>query len=285
MSASLSKSRRERGKWRRRAVIAGKVFNIGIYSLVGFYVLAVITNFYLPYLNPAPQEQILSYNFDWPPNSNYALNVLAYNGSMHIDLFVTYNGSVLVAGQKAVMEASGGITDSLSKVFDGAFIGFFGSAYCYLPNCGGLSFGAGTQFASINLGENTPSPGLGPVSEIGPVNFTVPIGQNAYTIDWPSQGIFSPAIQLDFKNGTVKQHIYSQYSISISSPDAAVQERYSRIEAALSIAIVTFGFVEGVKAAVRHEEVVVHVDAMTAPKADSANPQTTPASKKGDQKG
>jgi hypothetical protein len=46
-----------------------------------------------PYVAGPPLKQSLSFNIDWPTTA-YTTNVLAYNGSMHIDLFVFSNGSV-----------------------------------------------------------------------------------------------------------------------------------------------------------------------------------------------
>jgi hypothetical protein len=64
------------------------------------------------------------------------------------------------------------------------------------------------------------------------------------TLKWDIQGEYSPFITVLFKNGTSVTTLYPQYKIHVSGPDVVAQERYSRINQWLSIAVLFLAIVE-----------------------------------------
>jgi hypothetical protein len=134
------------------------------------------------------------------------VNVLAYNGSIHIDMFL-YSQGPITQGQRVIVDASGGMTLNFSKQVEQVIIQFQGAQVCYIEGCKGEVIELGGP-AGIILGQNLTSPGLLPITDIGPVTFPISLGIGAsvtfggYPMFWPSAGTYFPLMTLSFWNGS-----------------------------------------------------------------------------------
>ncbi|MGD1055530.1 MAG: hypothetical protein ABR867_05570, partial [Nitrososphaerales archaeon] len=109
-------------KWRRAAMaLAAILLLTGAALLVYSYVVG------------PPPKQTLSFSIDWPVATG-PVNALTYNGSMHIDLFLFSNGSIL-QGQKVIAVAAGGMVSSFAKKVEYVYFTFQGALPCVTKVC------------------------------------------------------------------------------------------------------------------------------------------------------
>jgi hypothetical protein len=114
----------------------------------------------------------------------------------------------------------------------------------------------------------------------------IPIGGNSTRIYWPVSGNYYPIVAIGFANGTYRQQTYPDYRVSVASSDIALQERFGRINEVISIALVAFGFVEGLRIIQEHgKNVVGSQDSgpISTPTSASPEPKATPKTKKADE--
>ena len=234
---------------RLRQVARALMFVVLVVVAVGIYANA--TNYPLPYLNPPLPNSMLSFSIDWPPSSAGVQNALAYNGSMHIDLFLVSAGSI-IQGQRVWIEASGGMTPAFSKEVQEVILDFPGSLPCYLEGCVGQTYTTGMNGMGAILKQNYFTPGYPPVTEIGPVSFPISLGFTdnltnyfGYPMDYQSSGTYYPAIELAYSNGTSsKPYTFQTMPISVAPSDVAISERGVRFAEFVGVAGIVVVFVE-----------------------------------------
>jgi hypothetical protein len=189
----------------------------------------------LSYFNPPEKPTNLYFNLDYPIQSGF---IWMSNGQMvHVE--VNLSAPTRIAEDLPVtMTAVGSVSSSYSQNITHVFVGFTGATvYSAQENV----YPIGSQFESIDLTQQyEPMPFIG--LAIGPK-----IGGAPQTIVWKVQGDYAPTIVILFKNFTAITQTYPYLAVHVASVDVARSERYNRVNTALSIALVGFGFVEGAK--------------------------------------
>jgi len=236
------------------------IFSLIFYSLIGAYVVANVRNLQFwpwSYFNPPEPPVTLYFNLDYPIQSGF---VWVSQGRQVVTVEVTLKASAKIAEDLPVnMMAVGSVSAAYSGNITDVFVGFIGATpYYSQPNVRRI----GEQFESIDLKQQyTPMPGIG--LAIGPK-----IGGEPRTIVWKFQGDYAPAIVILFKNFTALTQTYPYLGVHVDSADVARSERFNRVNIALSIALVGFGFVEGIKIAMEL------VEKRNQSIASTANPNT-----------
>jgi len=174
--------------------------------VISFLVVVIAVNAYSYAVGSSENKTITQpFSIDYPLPNSPLVNVITYNGSMHIDMLLYSNGSI-TQGQRVIVDASGGMTSKFSKQVKQIIIQFQGAQACYLEGCKGEVIEIGGP-AGVILNQNRTSPGLAPITEIGPVVFPISLGIGStsfggYPIFWPSAGTYYPLMTLSYWNGT-----------------------------------------------------------------------------------
>jgi hypothetical protein len=152
-----------------------------------------------------PTTQSLSFSIDWPVTA-YTTNVLAYNGSVHINLFLFSNGSI-TQGQKVIAAAAGGMISSFANEVENVFLNFQGALPCVTKVCSDEGIIYNLSPTMLVLNKNEATDGLQGVGEIGPVNFTTSLGMGTSWgegegIFWQSPGTYYVSMTIQYSNGT-----------------------------------------------------------------------------------
>lgn len=153
-----------------------------------------------------PARQSLSFNIDWPLTT-YTENILAYNGSMHIDLFLFSNGSI-TQGQKVIAASAGGLASNFAGQVKNVFLNFQGASPCVTKVCSEMGIIYNLSPTQIVLNKNEATQGLSPITEEGPVNFTTSLGMGpswggGEGIFWQSAGTYYISMQIEYANGSM----------------------------------------------------------------------------------
>jgi hypothetical protein len=204
-----------------------------MYLVVAILLVGVLDNIYntdFLGLNPPLPQQIVSMSFTWPPSSNGIQNVLDFNGSMYLNIYLLSNGSI-IQGQRVIALATGGMTTDMAAMFSTVFVTFPGSSPCYLPNCEGQNIEVGGP-PGVLLSINQETPGYPPISDIGNQQLPVPVGGNHYPIDWQSSGTYYATVSFGYSNNdsVTKPYTVQEYPISVAPAIDAIWQRSGRIE-------------------------------------------------------
>src|SRR5207245_1759112 len=97
------------------------------------------------------------------------------------------------------------------------------------------------------MAKNQVSPVIGAACAAPNGNTPIPIGGDSTRIYWPVSGNYYPIVAIGLANGTYREQTYPDYRVSVASSDIALQERFGRINEVVSVALVAFGFVEGLR--------------------------------------
>jgi hypothetical protein len=199
---------------------------------VGTYVLANVFNLQFwpfSYFNPSEIVSIVDRTLEYP---TYTLFNIRGPEIVNIHLTLTPN-EPLAAGVVARITARGFLNASYINRISQIFVGFVGSS----PNSPLESvFMYGFQFPFITLQPTFP---------LVYYFLGVPLTGNSQQILWESAGDYAPFLVLLCDNGTTIPETYPYLSVHVDSADVARMERYNRVDEALSVALVLFGFVEG----------------------------------------
>jgi hypothetical protein len=228
-----------------------------VYLSIGAYVFANVLNFQFwpfSYFNPPETVQPLYRNLDYPPiflfepESSHPLIV-------HVELTLSPSAP-LAEGVSADLSAAGSVNSSYAWKISQVFVGFIGSILTSNLRMANFQF----PFVILSQG-NRPTTSM--VGTIGPL-----IGGTPVSIMWNKPGDFEPFMVILFVNSTTVPVTFPYLPVHVNSLDVARSERYNRVNAAVSIALVLFAFVEGYG-------ILRDIDKGTSQSNDSAN-QPTP---------
>jgi hypothetical protein len=212
---------------------------VAVFLIVIAFVLAVnFLNLPFPYLNPPGQNTswLADISFGQPPGISVALPNAA-------EILINVNATgILVSGEPARIIAVASTTSPLKENLSSMIVSFEGAVQ-YLPissfgyvgeqdfNYSGVQIQFGSScFSPVSFGSNTSFCG------------------RANEIEWPAEGSYYPMVTFIFKNGTTPRTVsFPDYRITISSVQTLSEARYNRINELLTIALVGFAFVEGIK--------------------------------------
>jgi hypothetical protein len=205
-----------------------------VYLIVGTYVFANVFDLQFwpfTYFNPPEVAPVFTRALDYP---SYTL--FNFRGPEIVRVQLMLNPSApLAVGVSAEMTASGNINASYVNQISDVFAGFIGSSpYSFISKI--LILMVNYQFPFITLQ---------PTHALVTYYYGVYIAGNSTTIVWDNQGDYAPVMVILFNNGTTITQTYPYLSVHVDSLDVARSERYNRVNEALSVALVLFGFVEG----------------------------------------
>lgn len=208
-----------------------------VYLCIGTYVFANVLDLQfwpLSYINPPERAEPLYRTLDYPYHS-----LFSFQGSLIVEVQIALVTDAPLAEEvPATISAIGGLNGSSADV-SYVFVGFIGSSP-YSPIANVLM--VGYQFPYIELQRNgTIQYGFAG----GGVGFL--ITGKPQVIVWHSQGDYAPVLVIWFRNSTTITETFPSLTVHVNSADVARSERYNRVNQALSVALVAFGFVEGYK--------------------------------------
>lgn len=233
-------------RWERRHKPKRRYY----YGLVFFFTIIVLYAFFnitdvrvWPF-NPPDSQNTIHLSLEYPSPSGLLVNALTYDYPVHVDIWLKSTGPI-IEGQPVTLSASGGITHAFSKENPSILVGF-AEAEDYIPTVGTV-YSVGPNYGGISLDKNSTHPDPTRVTGIGKSVFTTTLGLNTVRIYWPVEGSYYPSVVIDFPNETEIQQTYPMFHVTVASEDVAFQERVARINIALTVALVGFGIMEGLK--------------------------------------
>jgi hypothetical protein len=199
-----------------------------MYLCTGSYVFANVLNLQFwpfSYFNPPETVQPLHFSLNYPIESSF----IWLNKAAIVHVNVTLKPSAPLAERVAVnMTAEGSVLSAYAPTINNVLVYFVGAIPYSLE---GNVRVIGSQFGVIILGHSTQTP-------------TILSGAHE-TIMWNTQGDYAPVMVIVFHNLTSRTETYPYLAVHVNSVDAARSERYNRVNIAVSVALVLFGFVEG----------------------------------------
>jgi hypothetical protein len=227
-----------------------------VYLSIGTYVFANVLNLQFwpfSYFNPPETVETLYRNLDYPPI--FLFEPESRPLIVHVELTLK-PGAPLAEMVPTYLSAVGSVNSSYAMNISQVFVGFVGSR----PT-GNVRM-ANFQFPFVILSQTGKFFDFAWLV-IGPV-----IGGTPISIVWDKQGDFEPFMVISFTNSTTASLTFPYLTVHVNSLDVARSERYNRVNAAVSIALVFFAFVEGYG-------MLRDIDKRTTQSNDSAN-QPTP---------
>jgi hypothetical protein len=126
------------------------------------------------------------------------------------------------------MTAEGSVLRAYAPIINNVLVYFIGAIPYSLE--GDVPV-AGSQLGVITLGHRTQTPTI--------------LSGTHQMIMWNSQGDYAPVMVILFHNLTSRAETYPYLVVHVNSADMPLFERYNRVNEAVSVALVLFGFVEG----------------------------------------
>jgi hypothetical protein len=199
-----------------------------VYLCIGTFVFANILNLQFwpfSYFNPPETVQPLHFSLNYPIESSF----IWLNKTTIVHVNVTLKPSAPLVERVAVnMTAEGSVLSTYAPIINNVLVYFIGAIPYSLE--GNVPI-IGSQLGVIILGHGTQTPTI--------------LSGTHQTITWNSQGDYAPVIAILFHNLTSRTETYPNLAVHVNSADVARSERYNRVNEAMSVALVLFGFVEG----------------------------------------
>ena len=211
-----------------------------VYVFLAFFVVVNVFNIPYPYLNPPPAPTYRTFTMIWPT----AVNGVLTQGSSSITVVsqVQATGPV-VEGQPIYLFAGGEIGGALAPVVRNVTVTFQGMVMYPEAYVSDIVIACCARPIGVTLTLNSTVPkfigiiirGSSGLWETSTQKFT-----------WPNEGDYYPTMTIGFKNGTEIQQAYPDAGLVHVSPATLIQDaQANRIDIALTIALVVFGFMEG----------------------------------------
>jgi hypothetical protein len=203
-------------------------------------------------LNPAPSTTEIPLTFVYPPSASTKVNPanlynITFNGMLSIGVALSSVGPI-VEGQPVTIGGIGGISPRYASKVSSVHVGLEDALLCHTQtSCGGFIFDFNGPEFGITLQPNTNSSGFPPFPKVGNLAKFTQLGAQNETIYWAVEGDYYPVLEIHFNNGTIIDQSYPNQLVHVDPASVLVTEREGRINTALSIALVAFGFVEGIK--------------------------------------
>jgi len=209
-----------------------------LYLAIAACIFINILNLHIPFwpfslINPTPEAVTQSRSLDYPPYLFFN-----FRGSEIVTIILyLIPRAPLAVDVSAELSASGNLNTSYLGSISTVFVGFVGSS----PS-------AASQNLIITLiGVQFPFVALHPIIPYIYYYNGIRMSGSNQEIVWHNAGDYAPIIVLLFNNGTTISQTYPYLSVHVDPMEAARMEQYNRVNEALSVALVLFGFVEGYK--------------------------------------
>jgi hypothetical protein len=207
---------------------------------IAFYIYANLRDWKITALNINPPDKAYQtvLTVTYPPSTKGP--ILYINASIiWFEILINYTGEI-AERQPVTVWAYGTLSPEISQQIHDVSIGFEG-ALPYVES--GTVVSITPAYAGVDLVPNATVS-----SNVGlPINLGALLAGDPQTINWQVQGDYYPTITIGYNsvyyvNYTVQN--YPDFRIHVSASDVVQQEKYSKINTALSIALVLFAFVE-----------------------------------------
>jgi hypothetical protein len=229
-----------------------------IVLIIALYPAIFIFNVNIPFINPSEENPPLGRHINLP--SNEPADITMYvNGTrtepiwVHLDIYLKYKDGVLVAGTPVDVYILGIITSEGQKQLRPVGIGKDGK----ISNIE-FTFVGATKYNRTDPNHSYPESWEDVFLVPMPDNQTdkywpfntldkVPDVVSKTTLLWDTEGDYSPIIYAYDKNDTPFTKEYPFQKIHVSGSDIIRQENYSKVNQALTIAVLLFTILEGIK--------------------------------------
>lgn len=205
------------------------------YLCIGTYVFANILNLQFwpfSYFNPPEKTAPLYRTLDYP---SYSLFTFQGTSIVYVQMTVVTD-LPLAEEVPAKISAIGNLNSSYAGIISYVFVGFVGST----PYDSNLNVRmVGFHFPYIELYRN--------YNGTNPFGNGILITGSPVVIVWHDQGDYAPIMVIWFNNSTTITETFPHQTVHVNSADVARSERYNRVNEAVSVALVLFGFIEGYK--------------------------------------
>jgi hypothetical protein len=208
-----------------------------LYVILAAYVGANIFNLQFwpfSYFNPRETAIPIYRNLDYPTKFLFESEPPLI---VHVDITLMPDAP-LAQGVPAKISAAGSVNRSYAQAISDVYVGFIG-AISYIPNYNVREINF--EFAFVVLRQNYP-----PTNYVGNVIGPL-IGGISDRIVWNRPGDFEPFMVIGFRNYTTLPLTFPYLAVHVDSLDVARSERYNRVDIAVSVALVAFGFVEAAR--------------------------------------
>lgn len=184
-----------------------------------------------PLLNPPESTNKIHLSLFYPPAVGSKFTLGTVNLTIDVEIVLTYNGT-MVERQPILMEASGTLPSQFVQKISAVSVSFEGAS-----PYSGITFTPG--FGVVLFPTETAPSGL-PIVLGGGL-----VGDSAL-IKWVVQGDYYPTMIISYKNFSTPDTVigYQDFRLHISPSEVVQQERYSRINNVLTIALFSFATIE-----------------------------------------
>jgi hypothetical protein len=207
-----------------------------LYVFLGTIIFVNLANIPFGVVNPADPNFFQRYPIFYPP----------YNGAIGtanqviIEVNITANGR-LVDGKTATVSAVGSASSPFSSNITSVFITYVGAEPAL-----NTSYATGLVLYGPNFGKIVLVPSTNcPTHPSGIILDTILCGSSTQII-WPNAGAYYPLLSIRLNNGKTLNETITDYLTPVLSSSNLQTEQTNRINTAFSIALVSFGFMEGV---------------------------------------
>ena len=220
-------------KPRRKSRWVGIVLLVILIPSTMFYVWAVETDYYIPWLYPGPAPTHIPLSLYYP---DVPFNQTAPCVGLNIDL---YSNGTLSAGSVVKVDSA---VASLS-----------------VPTCENVAFVVVTIQGSFpyptffrNNSFNAPSADVVLFYRFGSLSGSAPVTGPFNPVVFPVSGEYSPTVIITFYNNTKVLYTYNEYKISVASSIDVQNAKNARIQTLLTNIIILFAIIEAISITIEH---------------------------------
>ncbi len=209
-----------------------------IYGILGLYIYLNLAGIHDNYLNASEPSKAIEFSVFYPNWTGVVGQVPG--GQMEVEFNLRADTPVIVDSGPVLLTVAGSIYPPLNASIRNVKA-FFEGAVPYVPQTNTLIISP-PAFGGVSLSPTKSCP-IQPRVQVGD---TLLCG-TPQSIDWPLQGTYFSSLAVTFNNGTTVIKQYQDHPITVYSADVTQTRQYNRITIALTVALVMFGFVEGIK--------------------------------------
>jgi hypothetical protein len=221
---------------KRRNKFAFTLITTSVLILIVLVLYVNIKNVPFPIFNPPDENTtwLADISFGQPPGIS-----APYPNGAEILINVNATGT-LVSGEPARMIAHASTTPALKQNLSSMVISIEGAVQ-YLPISPSSYYGeVDFNSSGVQLQYETPC--------LSPVSFGSDLCGSPNQIEWTAEGSYYPMVTFIFKNMSgPRTFSFPDYRITVSSAQVLSADRYNRINELLTIVLVGFAFLEGIK--------------------------------------
>jgi hypothetical protein len=218
------------------------IFLALVNGFVGLYVFFNVLDWKNPVFNPPDKTRYSEALLSYPPAQGPEIRFNGSEFTLNVMPLLSWNGTLVENGPVS-MHAIGSISSQEIPYVRDVIIAYEGATSYYSNNTAMMT----TPAFGITL---FPNASYIP-KDILPLSFDAGLTTNltkGVLLTWQSEGDYYPMIVVNWSNYTIPPLIqsYPDFRIHVNSYGVVQQERYSRINNVLTIAIFVFAFVESI---------------------------------------